>query len=87
MGKTVENYINEIGFEKYSHIENLEGIDEDDRVLIIAQCEHQHATSDEQVKGFMQAYQEAKFLSGNTGKLSHLNKEQVLELILHWAKK
>lgn len=52
-----------------------------DKELIIAQCEHQHATSPEQIEGFTKAYAKAKQLSISQN-LNELTADQIGDLIL-----
>lgn len=57
-----------------------EGLTDKDRELIVGQCEHQHATSPEQIGGMAEAYAQAKSLE------EWPDEKTWEELIRSWAK-
>jgi hypothetical protein len=69
--------------EKYSHLKFPDGLTAEDQKSIIAQCEYQGDTSDEDILGFAAAYADAKSLTEGDLRLSPKN---VHELILRWAR-
>src|SRR3989344_3566537 len=62
-----------------------EGLTDKDIELIVLQCEHQHATSPEQIKGMAEAYKEAKELAQDLERLNKLTAEEIEELIFRLA--
>ncbi|OHA46697.1 MAG: hypothetical protein A3A80_02445 [Candidatus Terrybacteria bacterium RIFCSPLOWO2_01_FULL_44_24] len=75
--EVTESKIHEINFP--------EGLSEKDIELIVAQCKHQGATSSEQVKGFAEAYKEAKETAFDSERLESITAEEVRELILRFG--
>ena len=70
--------------EKYK-VDFPEGLTDKDIELIVLQCEHQHATSPEQIKGMAEAYKEAKELAQDLERLNKLTAEEIEELIFRLA--
>ncbi|MBI3632607.1 MAG: Fic family protein [Candidatus Vogelbacteria bacterium] len=62
-----------------------ENLNDDDTFLISKQCTLQHAMSDEQLKGFAEAYSDAKSIAGDSNRLSNLTIEEVIECIEDWG--
>lgn len=61
------------------------GLTPKDIELIMSQCEHQMATSREQVLGFANAYLEAKQLAADRAGLETLVEDEVADLIMRWS--
>ena len=62
-----------------------QGLSPKDIELIQRQCENQHATSNEQILGFANAYLTAKTFASNPESLATLTKESTYDFILELA--
>lgn len=62
-----------------------EGLTPKDIELVKKQCEHQRATSQEQIEGFAAAYKKAKELAKQKEKLAKLTPQQALDLVLEFS--